>query len=100
VTTTTRSEVLPDIPTVADFVPGYETRSWLGLGAPKNTPLEIIEKLNNEINASLADPKVKARLTDLGSTVLAISPANLAKLITEDTEKYGKVIRAANIKAE
>jgi tripartite-type tricarboxylate transporter receptor subunit TctC len=81
-------------------VPGYETRSWLGLGAPKNTPSGIVEKLNNEINAGLADPKVKARFADLGSTVLAMSPPDLAKLIAEETEKYGKVIRAGNIKPE
>jgi tripartite-type tricarboxylate transporter receptor subunit TctC len=98
VTTVTRSEALPDIPTVAEFVPGFETSTWQGLGAPKNTPSGIIERLNNEINVGLADPKMKARLADLGSTVLAISPADLAKLIAAETEKYGKVIRAANIK--
>ena len=100
VTTATRSEGLPDIPTVGDFVPGYEASVVLGLGAPKNTPAEIIDKLNKEINAALADPKIKARLADLGGTVLAGSPADFGKLIAEETEKWGKVIRAANIKPE
>jgi len=92
--------VLPDIPTVAEFVPGYESSFWTGVGTPKNTPAEIVEKLNKEINAGLADPKVKARLADLGGTVLAGSPADFGKLIAEETEKWGKVIRSANIKAE
>ena len=100
VTTATRSEALPDIPTVGDFVPGYEASAWYGLGAPKNTPAEIVDKLNKEINAALADPKMKARLADLGGTVLAGSPADFGKLIADETEKWGKVIRAANIKAE
>ena len=100
VTTATRSPVLPDIPTVAEFVPGYESSFWTGVGTPKNTPAEIVEKLNKEINAGLADPKVKARLADLGGTVLAGSPADFGKLIAEETEKWGKVIRSANIKAE
>ena len=100
VTTATRSEALPDIPTVGDFVPGYEASGWFGVGAPKNTPAEIIDKLNKEINAGLADPKIKARLADLGGTVLAGSPADFGKLIADETEKWGKVIRAANIKAE
>ena len=99
VTTATRSEALPDIPTVGDFVPGYEASAWYGVGAPKNTPAEIIDKLNKEINAALADPKMKARLADLGGTVLAGSPADFGKLIADETEKWGKVIRAANIKA-
>ena len=99
-TTATRSEALPDIPTVADFVPGYEASAWFGIGAPKNTPAEIVEKLNKEINAGLADPKLKARLADLGGTVLAGSPADFGKFIADETEKWGKVIRAANIKAE
>jgi tripartite-type tricarboxylate transporter receptor subunit TctC len=93
VTTATRSEVLPDIPTVGDFVPGYEASDWIGLGAPKNTPAEIIDKLNKEINAGLADPKMKARLADLGGTVLAGSPADFGKLIAEETEKWGKVVK-------
>ena len=100
VTTATRSEALPDIPTVGDFVPGYEASAWYGLGAPKNTPAEIIDKLNKEINAGLADPKMKARLADLGGTVLAGSPADFGKLIADETEKWAKVIRAANIKPE
>jgi tripartite-type tricarboxylate transporter receptor subunit TctC len=93
-------DVLPDIPTVAEFVPGYEASSWFGVGAPKNTPPQIINKLNKEINAGLADPKLKARLADLGGTVLPGSPADFGKHIAEETEKWGKVIRAANIKVE
>jgi tripartite-type tricarboxylate transporter receptor subunit TctC len=100
VTTTTRSDALPNIPTVGDFVRGYEASGFVGLGAPKNTPAEIIEKLNKEINAALADPKVKARLADLGGTVLPGSPAEFGKLVVDETEKWGKVIRAANIKAQ
>jgi tripartite-type tricarboxylate transporter receptor subunit TctC len=100
VTTTTRSEALPDIPTVGDFVPGYEASVWFGIGAPRNTPPDIIEKLNKEINAALADPKLKARLADLGGTVLPGSPADFGKHIAEETEKWRKVIRAANIKVE
>ena len=93
VTTTTRAEALPDIPTVGEFVPGYEASFWFGLGAPKNTPAEIVDKLNKEINAGLADPKIKARLADLGSTAAAGSPSEFGKLIAEETEKWGKVIR-------
>ena len=100
VTTAARSEALPDIPTVAEFVPGYEASGWFGLGAPKGTPVEIIDMLNKEINAALADPKMKARLADLGGTVLAGSPADFGKLIAEETEKWAKVIRAANIRPE
>jgi len=100
VTTATRSDALPDIPTVGEFVPGYEASGWFGVGAPKATPAEIVDQLNKEINAGLADPKMKARLADLGGTVLAGSPADFGKLIAEETEKWGKVIRAANIKAE
>ncbi len=100
VTTATRSEALPDVPTVGEFVPGYEASTWYGIGAPKNTPTDIIDKLNNEINAALADPKIKARLADLGATVLPGSPADFGKLIAEETEKWGKVIRAANIKPD
>jgi tripartite-type tricarboxylate transporter receptor subunit TctC len=100
VTSATRSEVLPDNPTVGDFVPGYEATAWVGIGVPKNTPAEIIDKLNKEINAALADPKMKARLADRGSAPLPMSPATFGKLIAEDTEKWGKVIRAAHIKAE
>jgi tripartite-type tricarboxylate transporter receptor subunit TctC len=99
VTTATRWEALPDIPPVSDFVPGYESSAWFGVGAPRNTPAEIIGKLNKEINAGLADPKIKARLADLGGTPLAGSPADFGKLIAEETEKWGKVVGAANIKA-
>jgi tripartite-type tricarboxylate transporter receptor subunit TctC len=100
VTTATRSDALPDIPTVGEFLSGYEASGWFGIGAPKNTPIDIIEKLNREINAGLADPKMKARLADLGGTPLLGSPADFGKLIADETEKWGKVIRAANIKPE
>ena len=100
VTTATRSDALPDIPTVGEFLPGYEASFWYGIGAPRNTPVEVIEKLNKEINASLAEPKMKARLAEFGGTPLVGSPAEFGKLIAGDTEKWGKVIRAANIKAE
>ena len=100
VTTMTRSEALPDIPTVSDFVPGYEVSLFLGIGAPKSTPGEVIDRLNREVNTGLADPRMRARLADLGGEVLAGSPAQFAKLIADETEKWGKVIRAANIKAE
>jgi tripartite-type tricarboxylate transporter receptor subunit TctC len=100
VTTATRSEALPDVPTVGDFLPGFEASVWLGIGAPKNTPVEIIDKLNKEINAGLADPKIRARFADLGSTVLPGSPGDFGKLIADETEKWAKVIRAANVKAE
>ena len=98
VTSATRWEGLPDLPTVVDFLPGYEASAWFGVGAPKNTPSEIIDKLNKEINAALSDPKIKARLADLGGTVLSGSPADFGRLIADETEKWGKVIRAANIK--
>jgi tripartite-type tricarboxylate transporter receptor subunit TctC len=100
VTTATRSGALPDVPTVGDFLSGFEASVWLGIGAPKNTPAEIIDKLNKEINAGLAEPKIRARFADLGSTVLPGSPSDFGKLIADETEKWGKVIRAANIKAE
>ena len=99
VTTATRSEALPDIPTVGEFVPGYEASGWYGIGAPKNTPAEIVDKLNKEINAALADPKIKARLADLGGTVLAGSPADFGKLIADETEKWGKVVKFAEHQA-
>jgi tripartite-type tricarboxylate transporter receptor subunit TctC len=92
------SAVLPHLPTVSEFVPGYEASQWYGIGAPKNTPAEIVAKLNTEINATLADPEMKARFADLGGTVLAGSPADFGKFITDETDKWGKVIRAANIK--
>src|SRR5262249_8230056 len=100
VTSATRWEGLPDLPTVVDFLPGYEASAWFGVGAPKNTPSEIIDKLNRGINAGLADPEIKARLTDLGGDVLALSPANFGRFIGDETEKWRKVIRGANIKAE
>jgi tripartite-type tricarboxylate transporter receptor subunit TctC len=100
VTTTMRSETLPDVPTVSEFVPGYEVSNWFGVGAPKATPAEILDRLNKEINAGLSDSKIKARLADLGGTVLPGSPADFGKHIAEETEKWGKVIRAANIKPE
>jgi tripartite-type tricarboxylate transporter receptor subunit TctC len=96
----TRSDVLPDIPTVSDFVPGYEASAFWGVGAPKNTPAEIVDKLNKEINAGLADPKIKARLADLGGTVLPGSPADFGKLIADDTERWAKVIKSAGIKPD
>jgi len=100
VTTAKRSDALPGIPTVGEFLPGYESSAWYGVAAPKNTPAEIIDKLNKEINAGLADPKIKARLADFGGTPLVGSPADFGKLIADETEKWGKVIRAANIKAD
>ena len=100
VTTATRSDALPDLPTVGDFVPNYEASFWGGIGAPRKTPAEIIGSLNREVNAALADPKFKARLSDQGSTVLAGSSADFERLIADETEKWGKVIRAAGIKAD
>jgi tripartite-type tricarboxylate transporter receptor subunit TctC len=100
VTTATRSEALPDIPSVSEFVPGYEASAWWGVGAPKDTPADIVEKLNKEINAALADPKMKARLADLGCTVLAGSPGDFGKLIAEETEKWGKVVKFSGAKAD
>jgi tripartite-type tricarboxylate transporter receptor subunit TctC len=100
VTTATRSELLPDLPTVADFVPGYEASAWYGVGVPKGTPDEIIDKLNKVVNGILADPQSKARLSDLGAAVITGSPADFGKLVTDETEKWGKVIRAANIRAD
>jgi tripartite-type tricarboxylate transporter receptor subunit TctC len=100
VTTAMRSEALADVPTVAEFLPGFEASAWHGIGAPKATPAEIVEKLNKEIDAGLADPKIAARFADLGSAVLGGSPADFGRLITTETEKWGKVIRAANIKVE
>jgi tripartite-type tricarboxylate transporter receptor subunit TctC len=97
-TTTTRSDVLPDIPTVGDFLPGYEASTWFGVGAPKNTPAEIVNKLNSEINAALANPKVNARLIELGGTVLVGSPADFGKLIAAETEKWARVVRFAGAK--
>jgi tripartite-type tricarboxylate transporter receptor subunit TctC len=100
VTTTTRSEQLPDVPTVADFVPGFEGSLWYGIGAPAATPSEIIVLLNREVNAGLADRKMRARFADFGATVLPGSSADFGRLITEDTEKWAKVIKFADIKLE
>jgi tripartite-type tricarboxylate transporter receptor subunit TctC len=100
VTTATRSDVLPDIPAVGEFVPGYEASSWQGVGAPKNTPAAIVDKLNREINAVIADPRMKARLAELGGTVLSTTPADFGKLIADETDKWGKVIKSVGIKPE
>jgi tripartite-type tricarboxylate transporter receptor subunit TctC len=100
VTTATRSPAVPNIASLSDYVPGYEASGWYGVGAPKNTAVEIIDKLNTEINAVLADPKIKARFADLGGTTVGGSAADFGKLIADETEKWGKVIRAANIKGE
>ncbi len=100
VTTTTRAAVLPDIPTVGDFVPGYEASAFIGVGAPRNTPAEIVDQLNKEINAVVADPQVKARFADIGVEPMTMTPAEFGKFIAEETEKWGKVIRAAGIKPE
>ena len=97
-TSATRLELMPDIPTVGEFLPGYEVSFWYGIGAPRNTPAEIVDRLNKEINAALADPKTKARLADFGGTPFIGSPADFGKLIADETEKWGKVVRAANIK--
>jgi tripartite-type tricarboxylate transporter receptor subunit TctC len=100
VTSAKRSELLPDIPTVSEFVPGFEAGPFYGVGAPKNTPPEIVEKLNTEINAGLTNPKLGARLTDLGCTPVPGSPGEFGKLIADETEKWAKVIKFANIKPE
>jgi tripartite-type tricarboxylate transporter receptor subunit TctC len=100
VTTAGRSQLLPDLPTVGDFVPGYEASGSFGFGAPRRTPAEIVEKLNREINAVLADPKARARIAELGGEPLSGSPAEYGRLLAEESEKWGKVVRAANIKVE
>ena len=100
VTTAARSQVLPDIPVIADFVPGYEASAWYGIGAPAHTPVEIVNRLNAEINAGLADAKLKAQLTDIGSVPFVLSPADFGKHLAAETEKWATVIRAANIKAD
>jgi tripartite-type tricarboxylate transporter receptor subunit TctC len=100
VTIERRLDALPDIPTVGDFVPGYEATNWYGIGAPRNTPVEVIEKLNKETNAGLADPKIKARIADLGGSVLTGSPADFGRLIADETEKWGKVVKFVGIKAD
>ena len=100
VTIATRADVLPEVPVMGDFVPGYEASAWLGFGAPKDTPAAIIDVLNSEVNAGLADPMIKARFADLGATVLPGSAAAFGKLIAHDTEKWGKVVKFAGIKPE
>jgi tripartite-type tricarboxylate transporter receptor subunit TctC len=100
VTSTTRSDFLPDVPSVSDFLPGFEASFWGGVGAPRNTPAEIVSKLSQEINAGLADAKLTARLADLGGTVISGSPADFAKLIADETEKWGKVVKFAGIKPD
>jgi tripartite-type tricarboxylate transporter receptor subunit TctC len=100
VTTATRSPVLPDIPTVGDFVPGYEASSWHGIGVPKNTPADIVEKLNDEINAVLADPKVITRLAEFGGAPMPMTPVQFGQFVANETEKWAKVVRFAGIKPE
>ena len=100
VTTTRRSDAIPDIPTVAEFLPGYEASFWTGVGAPRDTPLEIVTKLNNEINTVLVDPRMKSRLTELGSAPIAMSAVDFGKLFDEEAEKWGKVIKFAGIKPD
>jgi tripartite-type tricarboxylate transporter receptor subunit TctC len=97
-TTATRSDVLPDIPTLAEFVPGYEASTWFGVGAPKNTPAEIVEKLNKDINAGLADPTIKARLADLGGVPMPMSAGEFGKFIADETEKWAKVVKFSGAK--
>jgi tripartite-type tricarboxylate transporter receptor subunit TctC len=100
VTSAARSETFPDVPTVAEYIPGYESSAWFGIGAPSGTPADVVEKLNKEINAALADPKVKARLADLGGTAIAGSPADFGELVIDETEKWAKVIKFAGVKSE
>ena len=100
VTTTARLDVLPDVPTVADFVPGYEASGFAGIGAPRNTPTEIIDLLNKELNAGLLDAKVKTRIVELGGTVLGGTPAEFGTILSDATEKWARVIKSAGIKAE
>jgi len=98
VTSSKRSELLPDVPTLGDFVSGYDVSAWLGIGAPANTPVEVIDVLNKEINLALADPKIRSRLIELGGSVLATSPAEFTKLISDDAEKWRKVVTVAGLK--
>jgi tripartite-type tricarboxylate transporter receptor subunit TctC len=100
VTTATRSEALPDVPTVAEFLPGFEASSWWGVGAPRGTPAEIIGKLNREINAGLADPSIKQRLAELGGAPVTMTAPEFGSFVSDDTQKWAKVIRAANIKPD
>jgi tripartite-type tricarboxylate transporter receptor subunit TctC len=100
VTGATRSALLPDIPTVGDFIPGYEASAWYGLGAPKDTPAEIVTKLNTESNAGLAAPKLKARFAELGAETMPMTPSGFGKFIADETEKWAKVVKIAGIKAD
>ena len=100
VTTVARSDVLPDVPTVGDFVPGFEASAWYGVGAPRNMPSEIVDRLNKEINAALADQKLKGRLSDVGSIPTSMTPAEFGTFVADETEKWGKVILSANIKPD
>jgi tripartite-type tricarboxylate transporter receptor subunit TctC len=100
VTSATRSQTLPDIPTVGEFMSGYQASGWEGIGAPKGTPAEIIDKLNKEVNAALADPKMNANLAQLGSVGTPMSPVDFGKFVIDEAEKWGKVVRVANIKSE
>ena len=93
-----RSEALPDLPTVGEFVPGYETTAWYGVGAPKGTPVEVIDRIHKEVSAALVDPRMKARFADLGGAPMPMTPAAFARLIAEETAKWAKVIRKANLK--
>ena len=100
VTTATRADTLPDIPTVGEFVPGYEASAWNGVGAPRDTAPEIIDKINREINAGLADPKIRERFANIGAVPMPMTPAEFGRLVADETEKWGKVVRAANVKPE
>jgi tripartite-type tricarboxylate transporter receptor subunit TctC len=100
VTTAKRSPALPDVPTVAETVPGYEASAWFGMGAPKGTPPEIINKLNKAVNAALADPNIQARLADLGGNVMSVTPAEFGQVIVDETEKWAKVVKAAGVSVE
>ena len=100
VTTATRSDELPDVPPIGEFVPGYEASQWYGIGAPKGTPAEVIDRLNKETNTVLADPKIKARLAELGASVLIGSPADFGKLIVDETAKWAKVVKVSGVKAD
>jgi tripartite-type tricarboxylate transporter receptor subunit TctC len=100
VTSPSRADVLPDVATVGQFVPGYEASTWFGIGAPRNTPAEIVDKLNTEINAALSDPKIRARFVDMGGHALVGSPADFAKLIADETEKWAKVVKFADLRPD